>query len=303
MKAGFIYDDVFLEHETPRWHPECKERLISITNALNASPFRDKLISIKPRRADFGDIEMVHTHDYVEKIKNFGHGYIDPDTYISGGSLNAALFAAGAVMEAADRCKKGEIKRAFCAVRPPGHHAEADRAMGFCIFNNVAVGARYAQKIGYKRVFIVDFDVHHGNGTQHIFEDDDTVFYFSTHQYPHYPGTGRDSEHGRGKGKDFTYNIQMLSGSGNKEYFYAYNDVLPHIVRKFAPDIIMVSAGYDIHKDDTLAAIRVSDEGIRIIVRSILSFHKPTVFALEGGYDLKALAESVLITIEEMMRK
>lgn len=303
MKTGFIYDDVFLEHETPRWHPECKERLISITNALNASPFRDKLISIKPRRADFGDIEMVHTHDYVEKIKNFGHGYIDPDTYISEGSLNAALFAAGAVMEAAERCKKGEIKRAFCAVRPPGHHAEADRAMGFCIFNNVAVGARYAQKIGYKRVFIVDFDVHHGNGTQHIFEDDDTVFYFSTHQYPHYPGTGRDSEHGRGKGKDFTCNIPMLSGSGNKEYFSAYNDVLPYIVRKFVPDIIMVSAGYDIHKDDPLAAIRVSDEGIRIIVRSILSFQKPTVFALEGGYDLKALAESVLITIEEMMRK
>ncbi len=301
-RVGFLYDDVFLQHETPQWHPECKERLISIINTLKDSSVWDKLVHIKPRKAGFDDIETVHSHDYVEKIKRTGEGYLDPDTYLSRGSLDAALFAAGAVMEAVERCGKGEIDRAFCAVRPPGHHAEADRAMGFCIFNNIAVGARYAQKIGFKKVFIVDFDVHHGNGTQHTFEDDDTVFYFSTHQYPHYPGTGKDSEQGIGKGKGFTYNMPMTGGSGDREYFPAYHDVLTGLMKKFEPEIVLVSAGYDIHKDDPLAAIRVSDEGVRSIVKSILSFPAPAVFTLEGGYDLDALAASVLITIEEMMK-
>src|SRR5574342_825976 len=142
----------------------------------------------------------------------FGAGELDPDTYMSEDSLDAALYAAGAVMEAVNRCGMGEIERAFCLIRPPGHHAEADRGMGFCIFNNVAIGARYAQTIGYGRVFIIDFDAHHGNGTQHIFEEDDTVFYFSTHQYPYYPETGRDMERGRGRGEGFTYNVPILKG-------------------------------------------------------------------------------------------
>jgi acetoin utilization deacetylase AcuC-like enzyme len=301
--VGFLYDDVFLGHETPRWHPECRERLISIVSALKELSQWNNLLHIAPRKASFEEIEMVHTHAYVERIKKTGEGYLDPDTYLSGGSLDAALFAAGAVMEAVDRCKGGEIRRAFCAVRPPGHHAESDRAMGFCIFNNVAVGARYAQKIGYKKVFIADFDVHHGNGTQHIFEEDDTVFYFSTHQYPHYPGTGSDSEKGKGKGRGFTRNIPMMSGAGDREYISAYRELLPPLMQEFGPDIVLVSAGYDIHKDDPLAAIRVSGEGIRVITRSILSFPAPAVFALEGGYDLDALAASVAITLEEMTRE
>jgi acetoin utilization deacetylase AcuC-like enzyme len=302
-KVGFVYDDVFLRHETPEWHPESRERLISIVTTLRDSSLWNNLLHIKPRKAGFDDIETVHTHAYVEKIRKAGEGYLDPDTYLSKGSLDAALFAAGAVMEAVDRCRSGEIERAFCAVRPPGHHAEADRAMGFCIFNNIAVGARHAQKNGYKKVFIVDFDVHHGNGTQHVFEEDDTVFYFSTHQYPHYPGTGSEMEQGKGKGRGFTFNIPMMSGSGDKEYFSAYGELLPPLMQKFGPDIVLVSAGYDIHKDDPLAAIRVSDEGIRIIVRSILSFPAPAVFALEGGYDLDALAASVVITLDEMVRE
>jgi len=301
-KVGFIYDDIFLKHETPKWHPESKERLIAIIDTLKSSEIWDKLIHIKPRKAEFNEIEAVHTHEYIERIKKAQPGYLDPDTYLSENSLDAALYAAGAVMEAIDRCKKGEIEMAFCAVRPPGHHAEAEKAMGFCIFNNVAVGARYAQKRGYKKIFIIDFDVHHGNGTQHIFEEDDTVFYFSTHEYPHYPGTGSESEKGKGKGKEFTYNMPMKHGSGDKEYFSVYNDVLPHLVKKFEPDMILVSAGYDIRVEDPLSGIRVSDEGIRSIVNSILSCSEvPVIFTLEGGYDLQALGKSVLLTIKEML--
>jgi acetoin utilization deacetylase AcuC-like enzyme len=183
-KVGFLYDDIFLKHEMPPGHPESPQRLVHILDTLRNSDFWNQLIHIRPRRALEEDILRVHTSKYFESIKSFT-GFYDGDTYVSEHSFEAALFSAGAVIEAIDKCKSGDIERAFCAVRPPGHHAEADKAMGFCIFNNIAVGARYAQKIGYRRVFIIDFDVHHGNGTQHIFEEDDTVFYFSTHQYPH----------------------------------------------------------------------------------------------------------------------
>jgi acetoin utilization deacetylase AcuC-like enzyme len=302
-KVGFLYDDIFLKHETPDWHPERKERLIQIISSLKKSGTWEKLIHIKPRRAGHDDIALVHTGDYIKKIENYRTGYLDPDTYMSEDSLEAALYAAGSVIEAIEQCKKGEIQRAFCAVRPPGHHAESNRAMGFCIFNNVAIGTRYAQKIDYKKVFIVDFDVHHGNGTQHIFEADDTVFYFSTHQYPHYPGTGRDSEKGIGKGEGYTYNVPIAGGSGDKEYLHVYLNVLPDLVKGFNPDIILVSAGYDIHKNDPLSDIRISDKGIKGIVDSILSCSSnPFVFALEGGYNLTALGESVRITIEEMLK-
>lgn len=320
MKTGFIYDDIFLKHETPDGHPECRERLIAISNALKISPLWNRLVRIKPVAASFEDILVVHDKQYVDKLKSFGQGYIDPDTYISKDSLEAALFAAGAVIKAVDACKEDKISRAFCAVRPPGHHAEADKAMGFCIFNNIAIGARYAQKAGYKKVFIVDFDVHHGNGTQHIFEDDDTVFYFSTHEYPHYPGTGSASEEGRGKGKGFTCNIPMAAASGDEEYSSVYSSVLPEKVRQFGPDIIMVSAGYDLHRYDPLSSIRISNEGVRSIVKDIVLCSLinrpadtddskgrtpeaaiPVIFSLEGGYDLSALSEAVLITLEELL--
>jgi len=300
--VGFVYDDVFLKHDTPIGHPERKERLIEIVSSLRKSGLWEKLIHVTPRRAAYDDIALVHSPGYIEKIKNFRTGYLDPDTYKAEDSLEAALYAAGSVIEAVERCKKREVERAFCAVRPPGHHAESNRAMGFCIFNNVAIGARQAQQIGYEKIFIIDFDVHHGNGTQHMFEADDTVFYFSTHQYPHYPGTGRDSEKGIGRGEGYTYNVTMRAGSGDKEYLDVYQSVLPDLLNKFEPDLILVSAGYDIHKNDPLASIRVSDEGMRGIVRSILTCtSKPAVFTLEGGYDLSALGESVKITIEEMI--
>jgi len=301
-KVGFMYDDIFLLHEMPPGHPESQDRLIAVNEKLKKSPHWNTLQHIKPRKADKEDILAVHTASYYSEILHFT-GYFDPDTYVSPHTVEAAHFAAGAVTEAVDQCRSGRIERAFCAVRPPGHHAEADRAMGFCIFNNVAVGARYAQKAGYKKVFIIDIDVHHGNGTQHIFEEDDTVYYFSTHQSPHYPGTGSDTERGKGKGKGFTYNIPMHHGSGDKDYFHAYQDILPGLVSNFDPDIVLVSAGYDLHAADPLAGLRVTNEGIRTIVRGILSSKPniPYIFCLEGGYNLVSLSESVMITIEELL--
>jgi len=306
-KVGFLYDDVFLKHEMPPGHPESPQRLIKIVETLKNAPLWNNLIHIRPRRAEQEDILKVHIKDYYENIKTF-KGFYDPDTYVSQHSFEAALFAAGSVIEAVERCSKGDIERAFCAVRPPGHHAETDRAMGFCILNNVAVGARYAQKIGFKKVFIIDFDVHHGNGTQHIFDDDDSVYYFSTHQYPHYPGTGRKQEQGIHKGTGYTFNIPLRQGSDDRDYTKIYHDTLPPLVKTFDPDIIIVSAGYDIHIRDPLSDIHISNEGIRNIVKGILSCTYvtgssclPCVFALEGGYNLTALSESVLITVSEML--
>jgi acetoin utilization deacetylase AcuC-like enzyme len=304
-KVGIVYDDIYLKHENPFGHPERTERLRSIMEALRGSDVWEQLVQIKPRKAAFEELEYVHSHSHVEHMKKFT-GYADPDTYVSEGSLEAALYAAGGVMEAVDRCRAGEIGGAFCAVRPPGHHAERDGAMGFCLFNNVAVAARHAQKKGYEKVFIIDFDVHHGNGTQHIFEEDGTVFYFSTHQHPHYPGTGSQGETGRGAGEGTTANYPMTPGSGDKDYYMVYHDILPGLMDSFAPDMVLVSAGYDLLHSDPLANIRISTEGLRTILHGILSYRPegreiPAVFALEGGYDVDALAQAVLLTIRELI--
>lgn len=302
-RVGFVYDEIFLKHETPASHPESRERLTAIIRLLQKSRTWDNLVHIKPRKASYEDIALVHSERYINKVKRFGTGYLDSDTYMSEHSLEAARYAAGAVIEAVACCRKGDFNRAFCAVRPPGHHAEADAAMGFCIFNNVAIGACYAQKIGYNKVFIIDFDVHHGNGTQHAFEKDSTIYFFSTHQYPHYPGTGRNSERGRGPGEDFTYNVPMHAGAGDAEYSEVYQNILPPLVKTFSPDIVLVSAGYDILSDDPLSAINVSHAGVKAIVDSILQCSSaPVVFALEGGYNLPALSEAVRITLDEMLK-
>ncbi len=301
-KVGYVYDDVFRLHKMPEGHPESASRLTAINAALKQSSLWDRLLHLRPLKATRDDILLVHTPAYIDKIMTFT-GYYDPDTYVSPRSVESALFAAGAVIKAVDACNAGDIDRAFCAVRPPGHHAEADRAMGFCIFNNVAVGARHAQLSGYEKVFIIDMDVHHGNGTQHIFEEDNSVFYFSTHQYPHYPGTGSDLERGKGAGQGFTYNVPMRQGSGDKDYFHAYQDILPGLITRFDPDIVLVSAGYDLHAGDPLAGIRVTDEGIKNIVRAIVTSKKgiPVIFCLEGGYNLSSLSTSVLITVYELL--
>jgi len=202
----------------------------------------------------------------------------------------------GAVLEGIDRLLEGDVEAVFCAVRPPGHHAERAKAMGFCLFNNIAVGALYLRRKGAGKVYIVDFDAHHGNGTQKSFYEDDTVFYFSTHQYPFYPGTGSAQERGAGRGEGFTLNVPMPAGAGDEDFLPVYGNLLRDSVLSFEPDFILISAGYDLHRDDPLTNLNVSTEGIRGIVRSLIEISSevkaPLLFALEGGYNLDALAES-----------
>lgn len=302
VKVGFFYDEVYLSHQNPSGHPESADRLRAIMRRLQASPLWPQLVHLPPRAATLAEIALAHERAYVEELQGLGPGFLDGDTFLSEDSFRAAQFAAGAVLAAVSACQEGRIERAFCAVRPPGHHAEAGRAMGFCLFNNVAIGARFAQGLGYKKVFIVDFDVHHGNGTQHIFEADDTVFYFSTHQFPHYPGTGSTREEGVGKGLGFTRNVPLTGHSGDVDYHRVYRQQLPPLLQGFAPDLVLVSAGYDIRAEDPLADMQVTGPGIRDIVQGILSASPvPVVVALEGGYHLGALAESVEITLDELL--
>jgi len=302
-KVGYIYEDLYTHHKPPREHPERPERVVAIDNALQG--LKENLIHIKPRRATAKDIAIVHDVYYPQEIMDLcsaGGTWLDPDTYCVSESYEVATYAVGAGLESVDKIKEGLVERVFANVRPPGHHAEYSKAMGFCIFNNIAITARYAQKQGYEKVFIIDFDAHHGNGTQKAFWEDDTVFYFSTHQYPFYPGTGAKEERGAGKGLGYTFNVPMPAGSDNQDYEVVYGEILPDLVNKFNPDIILVSAGYDLHKDDPLAYLEVSTEGIGKIVEYILkSANTPFIFMLEGGYDLPALGASAKITVEKML--
>jgi len=309
MKVGLFYDEAYLKHDYPD-HPERKERLISIMNHLEKAGLIKETVNIPPRRAKVEEVALNNDPNYIQEIHDFcqaGGGFLDPDTYANEHTYDVALLAVGAVLEGIDRILKGEVETVFCAVRPPGHHAEYAKAMGFCIFNNVAIGAHYLRKVkGVDKVFIIDFDAHHGNGTQRSFYQDDTVFYFSTHQYPFYPGTGSAQEKGAGKGEGYTLNVPMPAGAGDEEYMNVYENLLPKVMKEFSPDFVLVSAGYDLHADDPLTYLNVSTEGIRRIVRSILRVSKdlgaPSLFALEGGYNLKAIGESVVATVEEMLR-
>ncbi|UFH58257.1 histone deacetylase family protein [Sulfurovum mangrovi] len=302
MRVAYITDEVYLRHDTGPMHPESPNRLIAIDNALEK--LKDTLIMAEPVSASEKMIELVHTPELIEEIKaaSANERPIDADTVCSKDSFLAAKKAVGAGIAAVDGVKAGAFERAFCAVRPPGHHATKSVAMGFCLFNNIAITARYAQSVGYKKVMIIDFDVHHGNGTQGTFWEDDTVFYFSSHQSFAYPGTGAETEVGEGKGRGYTANFFMMPESGDAELLDIYQNDLPPLAAKFRPDIILVSAGYDLHESDPLASLNVTTEGIRKMVRTILSLSSvPYIFFLEGGYQLDALGENVRVTIEEML--
>ena len=303
MRVAYITDEIYLRHKTGTMHPESPNRLIAIDDALEE--LKDKLIRVEPISASEQIIELVHTPELVEEIKQASANEmaIDSDTVCSIDSFLAAKKAVGAGIVAVDGVKAGEFDRAFCAVRPPGHHATPTDAMGFCLFNNIAITAKYAQSVGYKKVMIIDFDVHHGNGTQETFWEDDTVFYFSSHQAFAYPGTGAEAHIGEGRGKGYTANFLIMPDSGDEELLDIYQNDLPPLVEKFQPDIILVSAGYDLHESDPLASLNVTTDGIRKIVRTILSLSKvPYIFFLEGGYHLDSLGQNVKVTIEEMLK-
>jgi len=292
----------FLEHDTGAGHPERPERLRAIGEHLKRVGVWDRLVHREPEPAAREMLTLVHPPSYVELIEKAcreGPAYLDPDTAASPDSWEAALRAVGAVTQAIDAVIGGELCAAFCAVRPPGHHALASRAMGFCLFNNVAIAARYAQARHHlSRVLIVDWDVHHGNGTQALFEADPSILYFSTHQYPFYPGTGARGETGVGKGRGLTLNVPLPSGSGDAELLAAFQDVLVPAAEAFKPELVLISAGFDAHRDDPLAGLQVTEDGfaeLTKMVREIAETHAQgrIVSALEGGYDLGALGRSV----------
>ncbi|MEA1952810.1 MAG: histone deacetylase [Campylobacterota bacterium] len=302
MKVAYITDDIFLNHDTGIGHPESKKRLIAINTSIK--PLNHLLLKRTPIGISEALLHTVHSYEHIQRVIESSQSAvsIDSDTICSVDSYKAAIKAAGAGVVAIDGIKEKEFQRAFCAVRPPGHHATATKSMGFCLFNNIAITAKYAQSKGYKKVMIIDFDVHHGNGTQDIFYEDESVFYFSSHQAFAYPGTGSENEKGRGEGEGFTANYLLMPDSGDREVLDIYENDLPPLVNNFNPDIILVSAGYDLHESDPLAQLNVTTEGIVSIVRAILdSKNVPFIFFLEGGYDVNALGENVKVTLDEML--
>lgn len=302
-RTGFVYHSDYLKHDMGVGHPESPDRLRAIVSRLKAGGVLDRLVLIEPTSVADEWITQVHKASYLTSLKSrapvSGRVSLDPDTSISAGSLPAAYLAAGGVLAAADAIMAGTVDHAFCAIRPPGHHAESDRAMGFCLFNNVAIAARYLQRRhGVARVLIVDWDVHHGNGTQHTFDDDPSVLFFSTHQYPHYPGTGRATERGKGKGEGLTINVPMSAGQGDEDYREIFERVLVPAADAYKPEFVLISAGFDAHRDDPLASMGLTEEGYATltgIVAGIARRHSKSrvLSCLEGGYNLNALAASV----------
>lgn len=302
-RVGFVYDPRYLGHEMGPSHPESPERLRAICAQLQSSGTWSRLQQVTPRRAERQWIECIHRTSYVDSLERRspanGYAFLDPDTSMSPGTLDAAYLAAGGALAAVDAIMNDEIDQAFCAVRPPGHHAEADRAMGFCFFNTVAIAARYVQEQhGLQRILIVDWDVHHGNGTQHAFYDDASVLFFSTHQFPYYPGTGRATETGEGAGKGFTINVPLSGGQGDDEYREVFQKVLVPAADTFQPEFVLISAGFDAHRDDPLASMNLTEQGYGELTDIVASIAKNyaggrILACLEGGYHLKALAGSV----------
>lgn len=309
MRTALVYHPIYLKHDTGAHHPERASRLQSILRKLQKTALIDKLKLVEPDAGGVDDIALVHGRDYILSIKDVctrGGGNLDPDTRVSRDSYDVALFAAGGVIKAIDMVFGREVDNAFCMVRPPGHHARPLQAMGFCLFNNIAIGARYLQnKYNIKRILIIDWDVHHGNGTEEMFYGDPTVFYMSLHQYPHYPRTGAREDIGAGAGKKYNLNIPMQAGSGDNEYIKVFQEVIVPQVKDFKPEFILISAGFDGHRDDPLSSINLTETGYsemtKIIKEAAMHYCKNRIVSvLEGGYNLFSLANSVHVHLESL---
>ena len=297
MKTGLITSNTYQNHNTGNGHPEKIDRVTVVIN--NFKKLKNKnLIWKKPTKFDQSILINTHSSKYINEVSQSfpenGLTFLDGDTVVSPGSKDAIKDAVGSIITAIDGVQNKEFKNAFCAVRPPGHHAEKEKAMGFCIYNNVAVGANYLiNKYKYNKVAIIDFDVHHGNGTQDIFYDNEKVLYISTHQYPYYPGSGSEKEKGKFNN---ILNIPLEAGTNAEEYLNAYEHVLKKL-KEFKPEFLLFSAGFDAHIDDPLAQLKLRSEDFYLLTKRTLEFSKSflngnVVSILEGGYDLKALQES-----------
>jgi len=297
VKTGLVTSDTYQNHNTGEGHPEKIDRVTAIIDNFKKIDNKE-LIWKKPAKFDQSFLINTHSSEYIGLVsKSFpenGLAFLDGDTVVSPGSKEATKDAVGSIITAIDGVQQKEFKNAFCAVRPPGHHAEKDKAMGFCIYNNVAVGANYLiEKYKYNKIAIIDFDVHHGNGTQDIFYDNEKVLYISTHQYPYYPGSGSEQEKGKFNN---IFNIPLEAGTTAEEYLNAYEHVLKKL-KEFKPEFLLFSAGFDAHIDDPLAQLKLGSEDFYTITKRTLEFSKSfcngnVVSILEGGYDLKALQDS-----------
>ena len=308
-QTGIVEDNRYMDHVANGYHPESHQRLEVLYGMMREPGMEGNYVEIKPRMATQEELELIHVPTYIRLVASTaGHAMsmLDPDTYACSKSYETAKLAAGGTLSAVDRVMKGELDNAFAFIRPPGHHAEANRAMGFCLFNNVAIAAGYAleaYKIG--KALIIDWDLHHGNGTQHSFYERADVLYFSTHQYPYYPGTGFFGETGSGPGKGFTVNVPLSAGPGDGEYFRIFEEILEPIALEFKPDIVFVSAGFDIYYQDPLGGMQVTPEGFANLAKIILEFAQKTckgkvIFVLEGGYHLEGLRDSARQVLKAM---
>ncbi len=306
---GFVYHEDYLRHDTG-YHPESAERLIYIMKKLEEEGITEKMKRITPTKASKEQIAYVHADAYVKKVESMckgGGGMLDLDTPLCSDTYEIALLSAGGVIKAVDEVMAHNLKHIFALIRPPGHHATPSRGMGFCIFNNIAIVAEHLKrKYGIKRILIADWDVHHGNGTQDVFFEDPSVLYFSTHQYPHYPGTGWINEVGKGEGEGFTVNVPLPAGTDDAGYLYALNNILVPIAMEFNPEFVLVSAGFDAHVADPLASMKVTSLGFGLFTDVIKEIAKKNskrgiVMALEGGYNLDAIAESALSVFNSLL--